>query len=43
MTGVGNTTMIHLFLGIDPRELGGAPFASAIRPAMNIKARDLGL
>ena len=43
MTVVGNTTMIHLFLGIDPRELGGAPFALAIREAMNIKARDLGL
>jgi len=40
---VGNTTMIHLFLGIDPRELGGAPFALANRDAMDIKARDLGL
>ena len=39
----GNTTMIHLFLGIDPRELGGAPFALANRDAMDIKARDLGL
>ncbi len=40
---VGNTTMIHLLLGIDPRELGGAPFALANRDAMDIKARDLGL
>lgn len=39
----GNTTMIHLFLGVDPRELGGAPFALANRDAMEIKARDLGL
>jgi uncharacterized 2Fe-2S/4Fe-4S cluster protein (DUF4445 family) len=39
----GNTTMIHLFLGIDPRELGGAPFALANRDAMDIKARELGL
>ncbi|MBW7885011.1 MAG: DUF4445 domain-containing protein [Caldilineaceae bacterium] len=39
----GNTTMVHLFLGIDPRELGGAPFALANRDAMDIKARDLGL
>jgi len=39
----GNTTMIHLFLGIDPQELGGAPFALASRDAMDIKARDLGL
>jgi uncharacterized 2Fe-2S/4Fe-4S cluster protein (DUF4445 family) len=40
---VGNTTMVHLLLGIDPRELGGAPFALANRDAMDIKARDLGL
>jgi uncharacterized 2Fe-2S/4Fe-4S cluster protein (DUF4445 family) len=39
----GNTTMIHLFLGVDPRELGGAPFALANRDAMDLKARDLGL
>jgi uncharacterized 2Fe-2S/4Fe-4S cluster protein (DUF4445 family) len=43
MVAVGNTTMIHLFLGIDPRELGGAPFALARREAMDVKARDLGL
>jgi len=40
---VGNTTMIHIFLGIDPIELGGAPFALANRDSMDIKARDLGL
>ncbi len=40
---VGNTTMIHIFLGINPEELGGAPFALANRDAMDIKARDLGL
>lgn len=40
---VGNTTMIHILLGIDPIELGGAPFALASRDAMDIKARDLGL
>ncbi len=39
----GNTTMIHLLLGVDPRELGGAPFALAIREPLDIKARDLGL
>jgi uncharacterized 2Fe-2S/4Fe-4S cluster protein (DUF4445 family) len=43
MVAVGNTTMVHLLLGIDPRELGGAPFALANRDAMDIKARDLGL
>lgn len=40
---VGNTIMHHLFLGIDPLELGGAPFAPAIKQAVDIKARDLGL
>lgn len=40
---VGNTTMIHIFLGINPVELGGAPFALANREAVDVKARDLGL
>lgn len=42
-TLVGNTTMIHILLGIDPIELGGAPFALANRDAMDLKARELGL
>ncbi len=40
---VGNTTMIHILLGINPVELGAAPFALANRDAMDIKARDLAL
>ena len=40
---VGNTTMIHILLDINPQELGGAPFALANRDAMNIKARELKL
>ena len=40
---VGNTTMIHILLGINPIELGGAPFALANRNAMDIKARELKL
>ncbi|UCC52049.1 MAG: DUF4445 domain-containing protein, partial [Anaerolineaceae bacterium] len=40
---VGNTTMMHILLGIHPRELGGAPFALANRDGMDIQARDLGL
>ncbi|MBK9050023.1 MAG: DUF4445 domain-containing protein [Chloroflexi bacterium] len=40
---VGNTTMIHLLLNINPVELGGAPFALANRDALDIKARELGL
>lgn len=40
---VGNTTMIHILLGINPQELGGAPFALANRDSMDVKARDLAL
>ncbi len=40
---VGNTTMHHLLLGIDPRELGGAPFSLVTHAEVNLKARELGL
>ncbi len=40
---VGNPIMHHLVLGLDPTELGGAPFALAIDGAYEAKARDLGL
>ncbi len=38
---VGNPVMHHLFLGIDPIELGGAPFALATGLPMTIPAREL--
>ncbi len=40
---VGNTTMTHILLSIDPIELGAAPFALANRDSYDLKARDLGL
>ena len=40
---VGNPIMHHLMLGIDPTELGGAPFALAIDTAVNLRAEELGL
>ncbi|MEL7453972.1 MAG: ASKHA domain-containing protein, partial [Pseudomonadota bacterium] len=40
---VGNPIMHHLFLGIDPTELGGAPFALAISGAVHTWAADLDL
>lgn len=40
---VGNTTMTHILLGVNPQELGGAPFALATRDSLNIKARELGM
>ncbi len=38
---VGNPVMHHLFLGIDPTELGGAPFALATGLALTLPAREL--
>ncbi|WP_373502706.1 ASKHA domain-containing protein [Aestuariivirga sp.] len=38
---VGNPVMHHLFLGIDPTELGGAPFALATGLAITCPAREL--
>lgn len=40
---VGNPVMHHLFLGIDPTELGGAPFALAVSGSLDFPARDLNL
>ncbi len=40
---VGNPVMLHLLLGIDPTELGGAPFALAFDRSQDVPARDLGL
>jgi uncharacterized 2Fe-2S/4Fe-4S cluster protein (DUF4445 family) len=38
---VGNPVMHHLFLGIDPTELGGAPFALAAGLPLTFPARDM--
>ncbi len=43
LTLVGNPVMHHLLLGINPVELGGAPFALATDAALNIKAKDIDL
>ncbi len=40
---VGNPVMHHLFLGIDPTELGGAPFALAVSGATRLKAAEIGI
>ncbi|PTX73454.1 ASKHA domain-containing protein [Sulfitobacter mediterraneus] len=40
---VCNPVMHHLFLGIDPFELGQAPFALATSDAVRLRAADLGL
>jgi uncharacterized 2Fe-2S/4Fe-4S cluster protein (DUF4445 family) len=43
VTLVGNPVMHHLVLGIDPTELGGAPFALALDEAVSLPAASLGL
>ncbi len=43
LTMVGNPIMHHLLLGIDPVELGGAPFALATDSPLGLKASELGL
>ncbi|MGH8270100.1 MAG: ASKHA domain-containing protein, partial [Steroidobacteraceae bacterium] len=43
VTLVGNPIMHHLLLGIDPVELGGAPFALAADEATTIRASEIGL
>ena len=40
---VGNPVMHHLLLGIDPIELGGAPFALAVDTATHIRADEINL
>ncbi|MDH3790777.1 MAG: ASKHA domain-containing protein, partial [Rhodospirillales bacterium] len=42
-TFVGNPIMHHLLLGIDPTELGGAPFALAANSGMTLWATELDL
>lgn len=40
---VGNTTMAHLFLGIDPRYLASFPFTPVFRQEVEVEAGELGL
>ncbi len=39
----GNTAMHHLLLGLPVKQLGRAPFVAALREAVDLRARDLGL
>lgn len=43
MTIVGNTCMHHLFLNLDPRNIGRSPFIPALHHSLDIKARDIGI
>jgi len=43
VTAVGNTTMNHLLLGINPEYVAQAPYVAALRRPVNVRARDVGL
>ena len=38
-----NTAMHHIFLGLDPRSIGMAPFAPVVQQPLDLRALDLGL
>ncbi|MEA1964070.1 MAG: ASKHA domain-containing protein [Candidatus Aerophobetes bacterium] len=40
---VGNTAMHHLFLHLPIEQLASSPFVPAVRKALDVKARDIGL
>jgi uncharacterized 2Fe-2S/4Fe-4S cluster protein (DUF4445 family) len=40
---VGNTAIHHLFLGLPVQQLGMSPYVPAVRSAIDVKGRDLGL
>jgi len=43
LTVVGNTTMHHLLLGLEPTYLGIAPFIPVVQRHIDVKARDIGI
>jgi uncharacterized 2Fe-2S/4Fe-4S cluster protein (DUF4445 family) len=43
MVLVGNSTMHHILLNLNPKDLGLAPFVPAIHRSLDVKARELGL
>ncbi|HET9780693.1 MAG TPA: ASKHA domain-containing protein [Candidatus Dormibacteraeota bacterium] len=40
---VGNVTMLHLLLGVDPSPLSMSPFTPAFMDQLNVESRDVGL
>ena len=43
VVAVGNTTMSHIFLGIDPSPIAHAPYVAVCRGAVDLKAVEAGL
>ncbi len=42
-TAVGNTTMSHIFLGVDPGPIAHAPYVAVLREAVDAQAHEIGL
>ncbi len=42
-TAVGNTTMSHIFLGVDPSPIAHAPYVAVLRGSVDARACDIGL
>lgn len=43
LTVVGNTTMLHLFLGLSPEHIGASPFVGVANEGLTVEAGRLGL
>ncbi len=43
VTAAGNTTMSHIFLGVDPTPIAHAPSVAVVRQALDVRAREVGL
>ena len=43
LTLVGNTTMSHIFLGINPTSIAQAPYTAVVRGAVNARAAEVGI
>ena len=43
LLAVGNTTMMHLLLGVDPFAIAQAPYVAAYRRGLSVSAAELGL
>jgi uncharacterized 2Fe-2S/4Fe-4S cluster protein (DUF4445 family) len=43
VVAVGNATMLHLFLGLDPEAIGVTPFIPVVEDALRVNAHEIGL
>ncbi len=43
VTAAGNTTMSHIFMGVDPTSIAQAPYVAVFREPLDVRAADVGL